>query len=84
MISGPSQCCFEYNTDYYGSDIGAELNVVSAEECQRICAGRTGCNYFTYITLDSTLTEIHKKCHLKSGTEGKRDGAGMISGPVQC
>jgi len=84
MISGPSECCFDYDTDYFGSDIAAELDVDSAEDCQNICADNPDCKYFTYITAESDRTDIHNKCHLKSDAAGETEAVGMVSGPVTC
>ena len=42
--------CFEYDTDYYGTNInnGLEQRTDNAADCQKLCSNTNGCKGFTW------------------------------------
>merc|ERR1712020_714844 len=80
-ISGPKLCqdtdCFDYETDYNGSQLKRIRNIQNAKHCQNECQKNEECQYFTYSTWDLF-------CNLKSGRTNVISHKNAISGPKLC
>jgi len=88
LISGyshvkQSYSCVFHDTDFYGSDIDSAF-VDTMEDCMELCKANYKCDSFTWASEDFENSEIHHKCHLKSGTPAPSSGTGLISGYPYC
>ena len=69
--------CFDYEKDYYGSDVGQEDEVESPKDCQNLCWNNPKCRYWTFIKKE-------KVCYFKSSNAGIRYSKEAVSGPKYC
>ena len=76
--------CMVDNLDYTGEKVSAWVFKENAEECQKECAFRAHCRFFTYVKRE-------KHCHLRKAIGdmrwlAKNDGHwnNVVSGPSQC
>ena len=69
--------CFDYNTDYWGNDVGKSV-ADNPKACQQLCAYNSKCNYWT-------LNLNTKTCIFKSAKTGIINNLNhAISGPKYC
>ena len=69
--------CFDYERDYYGSDVGQKDEVESPKDCQNLCLDNSKCRYWTF-------TKKEKVCYFKSANTGIRYSKEAVSGPKYC
>jgi len=78
-------CCeesHENGIDYYGNDLsdGKKYNVPDACSCQRLCAERGDCNYWTF----APWGDQPKTCWLKWSNGGRKGRSDRVSGAKHC
>jgi len=78
-------CCeesHENGIDYYGNDLsdGKKYNVPDACSCQRLCAERGDCNYWTF----APWGDQPKTCWLKWSNGGRKGRSDRVSGSKHC
>eukprot|EP00091_Calanus_sinicus_P012537 TRINITY_DN28179_c0_g1_i1.p2 TRINITY_DN28179_c0_g1~~TRINITY_DN28179_c0_g1_i1.p2 ORF type:complete len:132 (+),score=41.91 TRINITY_DN28179_c0_g1_i1:26-397(+) len=68
QLSSFERGCEELDTDLYGDDIEAVLDVESSQACSDICQNRVGCSHWTWVGDDYTSNQatLHA-CLLKNG-----------------
>jgi len=78
--------CAEFDTDFYGNDVGQDQPVESWQECAQLCEGKSYCHAFSYITTNFSNSSQHKACYYKSTdyAAGKSSTPGIISGTKSC
>ena len=69
-------CLIEYNTDYFGNDIVNKV-VETRQACADLCASTPDGLFWTFNT-------VHKKCHVKSSSSGRKTNQASISGNRKC
>merc|ERR1712212_383342 len=63
--------CFSEGVEYHGGGLENPMlsDVRSAGECQTLCQGRDGCNFFTWVNSEHEVASYRDTCWLK-GTQG--------------
>jgi len=78
--------CFSTGTEYHGGGLDNPMvpGVDSAQECQRLCQQRQGCNYFTWINGQHQAPGYEYTCWLKDNQGTPQQCDTCVSGPREC
>merc|ERR1712037_353809 len=79
--SSTSWACPEYGLDFYSSPITVYSNILSWQECGRLCHVHKTCSHWTW---GHPRSNEPKRCGLKSGDGGAANNGNYISGEESC
>eukprot|EP00091_Calanus_sinicus_P002288 TRINITY_DN1230_c0_g1_i1.p1 TRINITY_DN1230_c0_g1~~TRINITY_DN1230_c0_g1_i1.p1 ORF type:complete len:186 (-),score=61.14 TRINITY_DN1230_c0_g1_i1:40-552(-) len=81
-----ARACYEWEVEYHGGGLENPMvtGVSDADQCQQLCQGRQGCNYFTWLSSQHEFSGYRNTCWLKSTQGAPQACKTCVSGPRSC
>eukprot|EP00091_Calanus_sinicus_P002290 TRINITY_DN1230_c0_g1_i4.p1 TRINITY_DN1230_c0_g1~~TRINITY_DN1230_c0_g1_i4.p1 ORF type:complete len:205 (-),score=58.52 TRINITY_DN1230_c0_g1_i4:315-884(-) len=81
-----ARACYEWEVEYHGGGLENPMvtGVSDADQCQQLCQGRQGCNYFTWLSSQHEFSGYRNTCWLKSTQGTPQACKTCVSGPRSC